>query len=119
MNGKRWIGERVFVYRHPVDMRRGMDGLAALVALELGRDPTDRCLYVFTNRSRDKIKLLIWHLNGYWVLYKRLEKQRFKWPDWFEGHSLTLTEDQLDHLIDGYDLNGMRPHKALSFAATF
>ena len=119
MGGKRWIGERVFVYRHSVDMRKGMDGLAALVTLEFGRNPMDRCSYVFTNKNRDKIKLLIWHLNGYWVLYKRLEKQRFKWPDWFEGDSLTLTQDQLDYLLDGYDLNGMRPHRAVSYAAAF
>jgi len=119
MNVERWCAERVFVYRHPVDMRKAMDGLAALVVLELDRNPADRCLYVFTNRKRDKIKLLIWHLNGYWMLYKRLEKQRFKWPDWFDGDSLTLTDEQLDYLLDGYDLNGMRPHQAMTFARAF
>lgn len=119
MDVSRWYGERVFVYRHPVDMRRSIDGLAALVELELGRNPMDRSLYVFTNRSRDRIKLLIWHLNGYWILYKRLEKQRFKWPDWFEGDSLSLSQAQLDYLLDGYDLNGMRPHRAVSYAAAF
>ena len=115
MDVSRWRGERIFVYRHPVDMRKAIDGLSTLVATELGRNPADRCLYVFTNRGRDKIKLLIWHLNGYWLLYKRVEKQRFKWPDWFEGEVMTLTQGQLDYLLDGYDLNGMRPHKAVSF----
>jgi len=73
----------------------------------------DRCLYVFVNRGRDKLKLLIWHINGYWLLYKRLERQRFQWPDWFVDDSLELTEEQLDYLLDGYNLNGMRPHKTL------
>jgi transposase len=118
MMPERWRPERVFVYRHPVDMRKQIDGLAALVATELGQDPADRSLYVFTNRGRDKIKLLIWHLNGYWLLYKRVEKQRFQWPDWFEGDSLTLTHEQLEYLLDGYNLNGMRPHRTLSFAHT-
>jgi len=51
---------------------------------------------VFINKGRDKIKLLIWHRNGFWVLYKRLPKQRFKWPDWFSADSLVLSQDQLD-----------------------
>jgi transposase len=72
-------------------------------------------MYVFCNRGRDKLKLLIWHLNGYWLLYKRVEKQRFQWPDWFDSDTLTLTHEQLDYLLDGYNLNGMRAHKALSF----
>jgi len=113
---ERWQPERIFVYRRPVDMRKQIDGLAALVATELGRDPTDRSMYVFCNRGRDKLKLLIWHLNGFWLLYKRVEKQRFHWPDWFDGDSLNLTPQQLDYLLDGYNLNGMRPHKALRFA---
>jgi transposase len=116
MMAERWRPERVFVYRHPVDMRKQIDGLAALVATELGQDPADRSMYVFTNRGRDKIKLLIWHLNGYWLLYKRVEKQRFQWPAWFDGDSLTLTHEQLGYLLDGYNLNGMRPHRQLSFA---
>lgn len=119
MKAERWASEQILVYRHPVDMRKQMDGLAAIVALELNRTPTDCALYVFCNRARDKIKLLIWHRNGYWLLYKRLEKQRFKWPDWFDDNVLTLTGEQLDFLLDGFDLNGMRPHKEVSFAAVF
>lgn len=109
----------MFLYRDPVDMRKGAAGLSALVSLELGRNPADNSLYVFTNRSRNKIKLLVWHRNGYWVLYKSLEKQRFHWPDWFDGDCITLDHQQLDQLIDGYNLNGMRPHKKVAFAHTF
>ena len=119
MDASRWNAENVFLYRDPVDMRKGAAGLAALVSLELGRDPADHSLYVFCNRARDKVKLLVWHLNGYWVLYKSLEKQRFHWPDWFDGDSITLDHQQLDYLIDGYNLNGMRPHKKVTFAHAF
>ncbi len=113
---ERWTGQRVFLYRHPVDMRKQIDSLAALVAHEFDRNPADRCLYVFTNKGRDKIKLLIWHLNGYWLLYKRLNKQRFSWPDWFESNTLCLTQQQLDYLLDGFNMNAMRPHRELHFA---
>ena len=74
---ERWTGQRVFLYRHPVDMRKQIDSLAALVAYESDRNPADRCLYVFTNKGRNNIKLLIWHLNGYWLLY---EYSRAKLP---------------------------------------
>ena len=119
MNAERWTTNEVFLYRHPVDMRKGVGGLCALVVFELGREPNDRSLYVFINRARDKIKLLVWHLNGYWVLYKRLEKQRFSWPDWFEHECLSVSQMELDYLLDGYNLNGMRPHRTLSFARSF
>ena len=108
----RWTPTRVLVYRHPVDMRKQIDGLSALVADELGQDPGDRTAYVFVSRCGRRLKLLIWHLNGYWLLYKRLESQRFHWPDWFaDAEVLELDAEQMDYLLDGYDLNGMRPHR--------
>ena len=54
-----------------------------------------------------------------WLLYKRLEKQRFVWPDWFTDEILELKVGQLDQLLDGYNLNGMRPHRSVSFAHAF
>ena len=99
-------------------MRKQIHGLAAIVSTHLDRDPADESLYVFINKGRDKIKLLIWHRNGFWLLYKRLEKQRFHWPDWFEHDALSLTHEQLDQLLDGYNLNGMRPHHSLTFKHT-
>jgi len=119
LNAKRFSSDHTYVYRDAVDMRKQTDGLSALVATELVRSPLDGSLYVFINRSEDKVKLLIWHVNGYWMLYKRLEKQRFKWPGWFEDVSLELTVEQLDYLLDGYDLNGMRSHQPVHFEVMF
>lgn len=116
MMPERWQPQAIFLYRHPVDMRKQIDGLVALVTTAMGRHPADRSLYVFRNRGNDKIKLLIWHRNGYWLLYKRLERQRFQWPDWFDDDALMLTQDQLDYLLDGYNLNGMRPHRKMTVA---
>ena len=116
----RWTPTRVLVYRHPVDMRKQMDGLSALVAAELGEDPSDRTAYLFVGRCSRRVKVLIWHLNGYWLLYKRLESQRFHWPDWFgEGDTIELDIEQMDYLLDGYDLNGMRPHRERVYAHGF
>lgn len=100
-------------------MRKSIYGLAALVTTELGRNPADRCLYLFINRGRDKVKLLIWHLNGLWCLYKRLERQRFHWPQWFEDDCLIIDQEQLEQLLDGYNLNALRPHRTLSLTHAF
>jgi len=74
------LGERVFIYRHPVDMRKQIDGRAALIATELGRNPADRSMYVFCNRGRDKLKLLLWHLNGYYDRRCRIQRAHLQ-PD--------------------------------------
>ena len=116
MDVSRWQREQIWIYRHPVDMRKSIDGLCAIVQLEMGLNPGDESIFVFCNRARDKIKLLVWHRNGFWLLYKRLDKQRFHWPDWFSTDAITLSADQLDHLLDGYNLNGMRPHQTIRLA---
>jgi transposase len=64
----------------PVNMRKSINGLAALVENELELSPMNEVLFVFCNRARDKIKMLYWERNGFVLWYKRLEKQRFQWP---------------------------------------
>ncbi len=105
--------DQIFLYRQPVDMRKGRDGLAALVAAELNQEPCSPSVYLFINRSRDKLKALLWDRNGFWVFYKKLIKQRFVWPDWFEGEALALDEEHCQLLLQGFNLNGMRPHQKL------
>lgn len=112
---ERWQPERVFLYRQPVDMRKAIDGLSTLVHEQLGRDPSDQSMYVFVSSDRRKVKCLLWERNGFWLLYKRLESQRFAWPRWFEGEALNLSAEQLGQLLDGVDLNAWQPHRELTF----
>jgi len=74
----RWSRDKIFLYRHGVDMRRSIDGLARLVEQELELNPFESTLFVFTNKKRDKLKCIVWDRNGFWLLYKRLVKQKFK-----------------------------------------
>ena len=67
MSSIRWTPERVLIYRYPVDMRKQIDALSELVGSELGEDPADRTAYIFISRCSKRIKVLIWHLNGYWL----------------------------------------------------
>ena len=82
--------------------------LAILVEQTLGLDPFATAVYVFSNRRRNRVKLLGWDRNGFWLLSKRLEQDRFVWPD--EATVPTLTVEQLHWLLDGIDLAALRKH---------
>jgi transposase len=105
----------VYVCREAVDFRKSIDGLAALVTTTLGRDPYAAQLYVFTNRRRDKVKVLYWERCGFVLWYKRLERARFPWPRAGEGAGVALTGRELNWLLDGVDLFALAPHAALSY----
>jgi transposase len=98
-----------------VDFRKGIQGLAVLVEAELLLDPFAERLFVFTNRGRDAVKILYWERNGFCLWHKRLERERFRWPTDREGAIVSVTGQQLNWLLDGYDLRRMQPHKALSY----
>jgi len=89
---------RIFLYRGPVDMRRGFDGLAGIVRDELSEDPMNGTLFVFLNRSRNKIKALYWDRDGYAIWTKRLERGCFALPS-EDGGEIAMAELAL--LLDG------------------
>lgn len=106
----------VYLCRAPVDFRKQIDGLACIVEQELTMDPFSDALFVFVNRRRDKIKALYWHRNGFCLWQKRLEKQRFAWPEPAPGAlTHTLTVQELEWLLEGFDLWANKPHKTLRF----
>ena len=107
---------RVFLYRHATDMRKSFNGLYALVSGALEHDPLSGHLFVFCNRRRDRIKILYWERSGFVLWMKRLERERFHWPR-DEHATVTLTGQELNWLLDGFDLARWRPHTALHFDA--
>ena len=102
--------EQVYLALGPTDLRKSIDGLALIVQESFKLDPFSRSLFVFCNRKRDKIKILEWDHNGFWLHYKRLEKDTFKWPD-DKGKSLAVSERELRWLLDGLTINEKRAHK--------
>lgn len=105
----------VYLCREPVDFRKGINGLAILVEQQLALFPFSEHLYIFTNRRRDKVKILYWERSGFCLWQKRLEKERFKWPRHLLGDVITLNGQQLNWLLAGYDLRVMQPHKTLKY----
>ena len=99
---------KVYVYSEAVDMRKQIDGLAGLVKTEMELDPFAKCLFVFTNKRRDKLKILAWDKNGFLVWYKRLEKQRFPKLKGDQIRSLSIKD--LNLYLDGYDIDHFKPH---------
>ena len=104
----------VYLHREPIDFRKNINGLAALVEHDLVLDPFAAALYVFGNRRRDRVKILGWSRNGFWLLQKRLESERFIWPR-ENQRVIELTVQQLHWLLDGIDLAAMRGHEILRY----
>jgi transposase len=104
----------VYLHRAPIDFRKGINGLAALVEQGMHLNPFDPACFVFGNRRRDRIKLLFWHRNGFWLCIKRLEAERFTWPK-ADNDLIHLDVQQLHWLLDGYDLSAMRGHRTVHY----
>jgi transposase len=101
---------RVFLCTRATDMRKSFDGLHGLTLEVLREDPLSGDLFVFLNRRRDRVKLLIWEGDGMLIVYKRLERGTFALPD-HEGDALKLTATQLALLLGGIDLKQTRQRK--------
>lgn len=106
----------IYLYREPIDFRKQANGLALLIEQELGRSPFSGALYAFTNRQRNRIKCLMWEDNGFVLYYKALAEERFKWPSPSDD-LMSLTSEQINWLLDGYDIELLRGHKILQYEA--
>ena len=107
----------VYVCRDVVDFRKGIQSLSVLVEATLELDPFSEHLFVFCNRKRDKVKILYWERNGFCLWQKRLERARFKWPRRVVDEVIMLNGQQLNWLLDGYDVMRMQPHERLHYSS--
>jgi transposase len=94
---------RVFIALAPVDLRASFNRLSALAQNQLAQDPLSGHLFVFTNRPRNRLKILFWDGSGLWVCAKRLEQGRFSWPKG-EGASVTWRGERLNALLNGLEV---------------
>lgn len=110
------LDERLTVYLHrdPVDFRLSINGLSTMVEQSLSMNPFAESVYVFSNRRRDRVKILGWDRNGFWLLMKRLEQDRFIWPTASEVP--TLTVEQLHWLLEGIDIGVVQRHPSRVYA---
>ena len=106
------LGEGITVYLAcgPTDLRKSIDGLAAIVSQVFDLDLFSNSLFVFCNRGRDKLKILVWDHNGFWLYYRRLERGRFRWPEQAGQKTVTISRRQLQWLLDGLTLEQRQAH---------
>ncbi len=96
----------VYLCNQFVDFRKSINGLTAIVEAELELSVLSGTVFVFCNKSRDKLKILYWDSTGFALWYKRLDKDKFKWPKKLHSETMRLSEQQLHWLLSGYDVIG-------------
>lgn len=109
--------DKVYLACGSTDMRRSIDGLAAIVQECFSLDPFSSCLFVFCNKQRNRLKILFWEYNGFWLAYRRLEKGRFQWPTQHSASTIAVTRRELNWLLDGLTLEQKQAHQKVEAKA--
>lgn len=110
--------DAIYLHRDPVDFRKSINGLSVIVEQQMQLSPFADALFVFCNKRRDKLKVLYWDSTGFCLWYKRLEKDKFKWPRKDSTPTINLSNEQMDWLLRGFDISRLKPHDNLYFDAT-
>lgn len=105
----------IYVYPGSTDMRKQINGLALLVEQELQDNPFSGNVFLFCNRRRTHLKALYWQTNGFWLALKRLERDRFPWPQDTE-EARRISVEELGMLLAGIDF--FRAHQPLHYSRT-
>ena len=106
------LATKIYIAVEAVDMRKGFEGLHGLVRDHLGHDPLSGHVFLFTNKTKTRLKALVWDGSGLWVCGKRLEKGRFHWPvvptNDDAVRSVTMRAEELAMLVNGLDVKQTR-----------
>jgi transposase len=108
--------QRFFLYRGTTDMRKSFDGLSGLVKTELNQSLTTGDVFVFLNKPRNSIKLLVWDRSGFVIYYKRLESGTFEMPDASDDtKSIGIKWEELVMMLEGIDLKSVKRRKRYAY----
>jgi len=103
---------KIFIRPGITDMRKAVNGLTVIVQETMEQDPFNGSVYIFCNRTRHLIKAVYWDKSGFWLSQKRLEKEKFPWPDTSDA-AKELSGEELTMLLAGIDF--FKAHKTLSY----
>ncbi|MFS4439510.1 IS66 family insertion sequence element accessory protein TnpB [Paracoccaceae bacterium GXU_MW_L88] len=98
---------RIYLASRPVDFRKGMDGLAAIVQSEFDLDPFSGAIFIFRAKRTDRLKIVVWDGTGLILVYKRIEGAGFVWPK-ISDSTISLTRSQFEALFEGLDWTKVR-----------
>ena len=99
-----FLNAKIWLYLQPIDFRKQLDGLIIEVAANLKKDPASGQWFIFRNKQGNKIKIILWERNGFWMLYKRVEKGRFQFPRNRDAYKSTYLTVSKSVLIDTFVL---------------
>jgi transposase len=106
---------KIYVSLQPIDARKSIDGLCIIITENFGYNPQCGSLFIFFNKSRDKVKIIWWDANGFILHYKRLEKGRFVLPKSSGISKLEISQQQLLGLLAGLDFALMRHFPEINY----
>lgn len=110
--------QSIYLSSRPVDFRKCFDGLCGEINDYLGSDPLSGSLFVFYNKGRNRVKMLLWESDGFWLFYKRLEQGTFEIPPVMpDTRSVSLSGEQLQLILSGIELSSVRHRKRYKKAA--
>lgn len=103
--------QRYFLYDQPTDMRKGFAGLSGLVRQHIDHELLSGDVFIFINRRRDRIKLLMWDVSGFALYYKQLERGTFEWPPAAKTGTMELSWSDLVMLLEGIEIKSIKRRK--------
>ena len=109
----------IFIYNKSVDMRKSIDGLVTIIVEQMQLDPQAKIMFLFYNKPGDKFKSIIWEGDGFLLLYKRLEKGRFKFPKDIVDNYYGIDADLFNWLRKGFDFYALKQHPELKISKYF
>ena len=107
--------KNIYVSKQFCDMRKQIDGLALIVTSQFNMNVLDHSLFIFTNASRNRIKILYYEANGFWLFTRRLENGKFKFKKHEESGVLMITSQQLNWLIEGLEFENKINEDSITF----
>ena len=105
---------QVYLVSGVTDMRKAINGLSIIISEQLVGNPFSGSVYVFCNRQRDKLKILFWERNGFWLYYRCLEQGKFQWPREKHPQTYGLTLRELQWLLDGLSVTQKQAHQVVN-----
>ena len=103
---------KFYLYNKPTDMRRSFDGLSGIITNHLSQNPSSGHAFLFINRNRNRLKILLWDRHGYWIFYKRLEQGTFQFAEEILDHEvIEMGYDHIMMLLEGVDLSSVKKRK--------
>jgi transposase len=111
-------GLKVYLVLGSTDMRKSVNGLSIFISEHMNVDLFTGHLFVFSNKRRNILKILYWERNGFCLWYKRLEKERFNWPE-NESEVLEISSRELSWLLDGLGIDQPSAYRSESYSKMF